>query len=151
MQPNQPCLLNRSEVAAGDHEVTLIGEGAQAIVVLRTASGAEVFRGAVAEGGGEELPAGPDAPTASTVRLGEGTYRVECLPQRGRWPSSSSSTTRTVRAAVPAVTPAGGCCAPWRAVRDACPSGQMSSHNCLAGAIPDRKRVITYDEVFELT
>lgn len=80
-QPEQPCLLNRTQVAAGEHEVTLVGESGPASVVFRTAAGAEVFRGAVGEGGGEQVPAGTEGP--ASVHLEAGTYRVECLPSRG--------------------------------------------------------------------
>src|SRR5687767_10587456 len=37
--PDQPCLLNREEVAAGEHEVTVFAEGGQATVVIRDAAG----------------------------------------------------------------------------------------------------------------
>ena len=44
MKPEEPCLLNRPEVAAGQHQVSLLNvSGGPASVVVRDAAGAVVF------------------------------------------------------------------------------------------------------------
>ena len=82
-QPDQPCLLNREQVAAGEHEVLLIGEtGEAASVVVRNAAGQVLYEADVAAEpqGGDPPPAVVDEGEGSTaVRLTEGEYEVQCL------------------------------------------------------------------------
>jgi hypothetical protein len=68
--PDEPCLLNREEVAAGDHEVTVFDEsGETGTVVLRDPTGAVVF---------ETAAAGSQAAQGS-VTLAAGEHVVQCL------------------------------------------------------------------------
>jgi hypothetical protein len=65
-QPDEPCLLNRGEVAAGLHPVTVISEAGAATVVVRDGDGRSVLE--QDSGAGE-----------TSVELAEGEYEVECL------------------------------------------------------------------------
>jgi hypothetical protein len=65
-QPDQPCLLNRGEVAAGLHPVTVISEAGTATVALRDEQGRTVFEGR-------------SGPGQTSVELAEGEYTVECV------------------------------------------------------------------------
>jgi hypothetical protein len=70
-QPDQPCILNREEVAAGEHEVAVIDEsGGPGRVVVRDPTGAAVF----------ELEAGVESVAAQgSAALVEGEHVVQCL------------------------------------------------------------------------
>ena len=69
-QPDEPCLLNRNEVAAGEHEVSVIAEAAgPAGVVLRDPTGAVVF----------ESEAGASEAAPAPVALSPGEHVVQCL------------------------------------------------------------------------
>ena len=71
-QPDQPCILNVDEVAAGDHEVSVISEREGAArVVLRTAAGSVVFEASGGQPAPEEAPA--------SVTLTPGDHLVQCL------------------------------------------------------------------------
>ena len=70
--PDEPCLLNREEVAAGDHDVTVFDEsGGPSSVVVRDPTGAVVFEAAVS---GSEAAQG-------SVALAEGEHVVQCLAE----------------------------------------------------------------------
>ena len=92
--PDQPCLLNRGEVAAGEHEVTVIVEGGSGTVVIRDDAGTAVLEASVPEdlppeasgggsAGGEGPPEGAVVGTSGLVQLEEGTYTVECATPAG--------------------------------------------------------------------
>ena len=68
-RPDQSCVLNRDEVSAGTHEVSVVADNGPAVVRLRDSAGVVVFE---AEGPGGSGPA------PHVVRLSEGTYTVEC-------------------------------------------------------------------------
>ena len=69
-QPDEPCILNRPEVAAGEHELIVIGEtGGPVSAVLRGPDGAVVF-----EADGTMSTQGPPL-----VTLAEGPHVVQCL------------------------------------------------------------------------
>jgi hypothetical protein len=78
-----PCVLNVDEVAAGTHEVVPVATAGSATVRILDPSGATLFERALevhpAEGGGLEVP----AEDGGSVRLGEGTHRVECIASDG--------------------------------------------------------------------
>lgn len=75
-QPDQPCLLNRSEVGAGTHEVSVIAEGGAATVRILDSAGEVVF--ALASS------ASASGAASDATRLDVGSYTVECVPADGR-------------------------------------------------------------------
>lgn len=86
-RPDEPCQLNRSEVGAGTHDITVIAEGGPAAVRIRDTNDAVVL----------EVQRSPGAPAdARSVRLSEGIHTVECLPTGGML---STATLRIVPAA----------------------------------------------------
>ena len=78
-----PCLLNVAEVGAGTHEVTALSMAGAATVRILDPSGTAIFERAVgqdpAEGGGQEVLEGDQG----SLRLGEGSHRVECILSDG--------------------------------------------------------------------
>jgi hypothetical protein len=70
--PDEPCLLNREEVAAGEHDLTVIDEGSgPSSVVVRDPTGAVVF---------DTAAVGPDTADGQ-VRLSAGEHVVQCLSE----------------------------------------------------------------------
>jgi len=74
-QPDEPCLLNRSELGAGTHEISVIVESGPAAVRIVDSAGAVVF----------QLDSSTTAIEAASLstQLTEGTHTVECVPQDG--------------------------------------------------------------------
>jgi len=82
------CVLNRNEVGAGSHDVSVIAESGPATVRIVTGSGDVVFERAAlpasdssSEDGALEVPAGEDGGEA--VRLDTGDYLIECATAGG--------------------------------------------------------------------
>lgn len=73
----EDCLLNRASVAAGTHEVTVIGDSGPATVRILDGSGRVVFEGAAVTDG-EGPPEG-----SPEVELASGQHVVECDLQGG--------------------------------------------------------------------
>lgn len=67
------CLLNREDVAAGTHEVSVITEGSDATVALRDETGQTVF---LSED--PQVPPADEKPEPAGVELVEGQYTVIC-------------------------------------------------------------------------
>jgi hypothetical protein len=74
-RPDEACLLNRPEVAAGTHELLLVTESGPSTVTIRDNTGAIVFQRKVAPGQGE---------ASSSVELSEGRFVIECAPRGAR-------------------------------------------------------------------
>ena len=90
---DEPCLLNRDEVAAGTHEVALISESKLATVRIRSELGEVVFEGAARpqsqQSGPPEEVDQTEGGSARSVRLEQGSYAVECEPEGG--PTSTAA------------------------------------------------------------
>ncbi len=78
-----PCLLNVEEVGAGTHDVTQLSMAGKATVRILDPSGVAIFERTIeehpVEGGGQEVL----EEDQGSVRLGEGTHRVECILSDG--------------------------------------------------------------------
>lgn len=67
------CLLNREDVAAGMHEVSVITERSDATVALRDETGQTVFQSE-----DPQVPPADEEPEPAGVELVEGQYTVIC-------------------------------------------------------------------------
>ena len=73
----EECLLNRESVAAGTHEVTVIGDSGPATVRILDEAGDVVFEGAA-------ITDGQGPPEGSPLaELASGQHLVECTPEGG--------------------------------------------------------------------
>ena len=94
IKPSQTCGLNRNELGAGTHDVTIISEVKSSVVRIRDSSGRVVFKGfadpqvydeVVDEEEPKDLPEGYELPPGfgqyEDLRLEAGEYTVECEPQ----------------------------------------------------------------------
>lgn len=91
------CALNRTEVGAGSHEVVVVAEGADVVVVLRDTAGRVVLRQqgdtfAQVPVEDEEAP-GVSSEAAPVVPLDEGSYRVACRYAGGATGSATLTVT----------------------------------------------------------
>lgn len=73
---DQPCLLNVPEVAAGEHEVSVLAERA-ATVLIRDSAGTVIFQADATT----QDPDGPLVAVQGSVRLSAGEHVVECRPE----------------------------------------------------------------------
>lgn len=80
------CSLNRTEVAAGFHEVVVVTGGIDAVVVLRDPSGVVLME---QHGDTWPQPGGGEGAAAPQVPMGPGSYVVTC-----RYPGGGLGSTR---------------------------------------------------------
>ena len=72
-KPNEACILNRTSVGAGTHEVVVIAESAPALVRVQDSNGRPIL----------DLTVAPGATQSSSVVLEPGAYAVSCAAEGG--------------------------------------------------------------------
>jgi hypothetical protein len=85
---NGRCLLNREDVAAGMHEISVIIEASDATVVLRDEAGKTVFQSE-----DPQVPPADEEPEVTGVELVEGQYTVICQYPNGTTGEASLTVT----------------------------------------------------------